>query len=108
VSGQRYDFDQNEDGIRAIQLDFDGPDVLMTLHDARGEHKIACGYQQWPTSQTHLEKPFHELDPHMAAASGAWSAEDTYTMQLAFIETPFISTLTFRFEADQLEFRKRV
>lgn len=107
VSGQRYDFEQNDEGIRSIQLDFDGEDARLTLFDARGEHQLACGYQRWASSVTHLGKPFHETDPHAAATSGAWTAEDTYTMRLAFNETPFIPTLTFRFVDHRLEYLKR-
>jgi hypothetical protein len=36
------------------------------------------------------------------AASGAWTRDDTYVIRLCFNETPFISTLTFRFSAGEL------
>jgi hypothetical protein len=36
------------------------------------------------------------------AASGAWTAPDTYTAKLAFYETPFALTLTLRFAGDEL------
>jgi hypothetical protein len=37
--------------------------------------------------------------------SGAWTAEDTYTVLLNFNETPFMPTLTFRFSGDTLLLR---
>lgn len=108
VSGVRYDFDQNDDGLRALQLDFDTQGgAQLTLYDARGEHHIACGDQAWAANTTDLDKPFDEDDPHAAAASGAWTADDTYTLRLAFNETPFIHTLTFHFVEGRLEYRKQ-
>jgi CubicO group peptidase (beta-lactamase class C family) len=106
VSGKRYDFDENEEGVRSLQLDFYQEGAELTLHDARGEHHIACGYQSWAASKTHLDQFFHESKPHSVAASGAWTAEDTYTVRLSFNETPFVPTLTFHFVGEQLEYQK--
>lgn len=36
------------------------------------------------------------------AASGAWTADDTYVAILRFPETPFTATLHLRFEGDRL------
>ena len=36
------------------------------------------------------------------AASGAWTGEDTFTLKLCLYETPFYSTMTFRFNGDKL------
>jgi len=36
------------------------------------------------------------------AASGAWTANDVYTVKLAFYETPFCVTITLRFTGDKL------
>ena len=36
------------------------------------------------------------------AASGAWTRDDTFTLKLCLYETPFYSTMVFRFNGDQL------
>jgi hypothetical protein len=36
------------------------------------------------------------------AASGAWTADGTYTVQLSFYETPFCLTVSLKFGDDQL------
>jgi hypothetical protein len=41
---------------------------------------------------------------HPVAASGAWIAEDTYAVKLCFYETPFYTTMKFRFSGDELLF----
>jgi hypothetical protein len=38
----------------------------------------------------------------VVAASGAWTADDVFTVKLVPYETPFYSTLTFRFDGDRL------
>jgi hypothetical protein len=38
----------------------------------------------------------------VVAASGAWTAENVFTVKLAPYETPFYSTLALRFDGDQL------
>jgi hypothetical protein len=45
-----------------------------------------------------LSVPEHPL----VAASGAWSASDVFTLKIVPYETPFYSTMTFRFEGDRL------
>jgi hypothetical protein len=40
-------------------------------------------------------------DPDVAA-SGAWSADSVFTLKLVAPQTPYYSTLTFRFDGDRL------
>ncbi len=37
------------------------------------------------------------LDAQPVAASGAWTGDDTFTASVAFVETPFLATLRFKF-----------
>jgi len=38
----------------------------------------------------------------LIAASGAWTATDTFTVKIILYETPFYSTLNFKFDGDRL------
>ena len=42
------------------------------------------------------------------AASGAWTDDRTYTAQLCWYETPWLRTLTSRFEGDRLTVERQV
>ena len=46
------------------------------------------------------------VDPgeHKVAATGAWTADDTFAVKLCPYETPFYVTLSFRFQGDELRF----
>ncbi|MCC6456048.1 MAG: serine hydrolase [Caldilineaceae bacterium] len=107
VSGQCYRFEENEQGISAIKFDFGQDGVRLTVHDRAGEHQLACGYQQWEAGETRLGQEPDAPLPYPVAASGAWSADDTYAMRLCFSETPFIPTMRFRFVEECLEFDQR-
>jgi hypothetical protein len=106
VSGKTYSFDQNEDGLRWIRLDFAENGAQLTVDDARGEHHIPIGYQAWTAGMTHYDQPIYESNPHTVAASGAWTAEDSYSIRLSFAETPFIPTYSFRFADNGVEYQK--
>ena len=45
--------------------------------------------------------------PRKVAASGVWSAEDTFSLTLCQYETPFTITLDFRFEGGQVRLSSR-
>ena len=38
----------------------------------------------------------------LVAASGAWTAPDIFTVKIVLYETPFYSTLNFKFDGDRL------
>ncbi len=43
--------------------------------------------------------------PHAAAASGAWTADDQFTVKLCLYETPFYTTASFRLDGSNLDLR---
>ena len=45
------------------------------------------------------------MAPRKVATSGAWTAEETYTIKLCLYETPFHPTITCRFYEDRLTYR---
>lgn len=106
VSGKTYLFPTNAQNADAITFDFKGPDATLTVRSLGQEHRFACGTGAWKKEQTSFTAG---AEPWVAAqveqpvaASGAWTANDTYTVKLAFYETPLAVTLTCRFAGDRL------
>ena len=60
--------------------------------------KIPCGSGKWEKGRlaygTFPEQP--------AAASGAWTSDDTFTAKICFYETPFCVTMALKFSGGQL------
>jgi hypothetical protein len=46
--------------------------------------------------------------PQPAAASGAWTTENTYVIKYYFYQTPFCNTTTFQFGEDQVIYQARL
>ena len=108
VSGKRFVFPFNDRQIEAVSLEFKSDGALLSLRTSSGESRIACSADTWRKGRSFF---VNGPDKRMAmpselpvAASGAWTAEDTYTVKLCFYQTPFSVTLIFRFKGDQLFF----
>jgi CubicO group peptidase (beta-lactamase class C family) len=108
VSGKWYEFPENERGIKAIALDFKTDSPAILVRTASGETKTPLGVGAWIKSRggfaNGLEKSLSvPPNPGMAAA-GAWSADDVFTVKLTLTETPFYTTMSFKFDGERLEF----
>ena len=62
------------------------------------EQKILCGRGKWAKGRL----AYGKFPEQPAAASGAWTAGDTFTAKICFYETPFCVTMTLKFSGDQL------
>ncbi len=112
VTGQLYHFPIDKDKamewdevqVEAISLDFTDEGCILTVRDQRGEHQVVAGNKAWRKGAT-------TLMPHAkrrSAASGAWTAEDTYMMKICLYETPFCPTITCQFVDEQLIYSLRM
>ena len=106
VSGRWYEFPENERGIQSVALDLNLESPALIVRTARGETRTPIGMGFWTKSRVgfangldkFLSVPTHPL----VAASGAWTADDVYTVKIIAYETPFYTTLAFRFDGDRL------
>jgi hypothetical protein len=107
VSGRRYKVDENDLNIETLTLDFSESGCTVRAKTARGEAIIPCGYGKWQRGQTKLfNEPWtFELAP--ITTSGAWTAEDTFTMVIRLYQTPFYQTGVFRFTENGLTVEMR-
>jgi hypothetical protein len=111
VSGRQYEFPENDRGIKAVAFDFSPGSAALVVRTAQGETRTALGLGAWVKGrdgfanglERSLSVPAHPL----VAASGAWTAGDTFTVKLVLCETPFHSHLSFRFDGDRLVFDAR-
>ncbi len=103
VSGRTWQFEANEEKIQSAALTFEGNRCRMVLRNERGEHPVECGNGAWVKGTTLLG----ERGPSKVAASGAWSDDATYTMQLCLYTTPFIQTMTWKFAGDQVTLTRK-
>lgn len=101
LAGKSYSFPTNEQNLRAVTLEAgDGPDeTTLVLRFADQEpQRITFPRGSWRKSRV----AYGRFPSQPAAVSGAWTADETFTGQVYFVETPFTMTLTLKFADGQL------
>ncbi|MGC9521224.1 MAG: serine hydrolase domain-containing protein [Anaerolineae bacterium] len=114
VTGVTYHFDAgagavvdprrgpDEDrAIETVRLDFTDGGAVLTVQRRGGPFEIACDYGAWREGVVAIDP----WVPQPMVASGAWTAEDTYTVALCLYETPFCPIIRCRFEDDGLHYQ---
>jgi hypothetical protein len=98
-----FDFGNGRFGPTFTSISFDfGPDgCTCTMHDDRNVHQVVCGNGYWHKGVTTASSKDGQSEQPVAA-SGAWTADDTYEMRWCFIETACRSTLTCHFAEDTI------
>lgn len=106
VSGRTYLFPTNAQNIDAVTMEFKGKNATLVVRGRGQEYRIACGSGVWNKQRTAFNAG---VDSWVAApveqpvaACGAWTAEDTYTVKLAYYETPLAITFSCRFAGDRV------
>jgi len=105
ASGKRYLFPANDRKLEAVCLEGDGATGPVTLVARLNgvEQRIVCGRGSWQKGRlTWGRLAWGELPEQPVAASGAWTANDTFTAKLCFYETPYIITVRLKFSGQEL------
>ena len=100
INGKRYNFAANALKIESVTLQADSGDgetTLLLRADGK-DQKINCGQRDWLKGRA----AFGPLSDQPAAASGAWTGDDTFTAKISFVETPFLATVKFKFQGDEV------
>ncbi|HSQ54372.1 MAG TPA: serine hydrolase, partial [Gemmata sp.] len=95
VSGKKFVFPANDRKVESILLDGEGNGgaVTLVMKVDGTERRIVCGSKGWKKGRA----AWGRLPEQAAAASGAWTADDTFTARICFYETPFVATLRLKF-----------
>jgi CubicO group peptidase (beta-lactamase class C family) len=108
ISGQWFEFPENDRSIQAISLDIKPNSQTLVVRTAGGESRTPIGAGTWSKNPqgfaNGLEKFLSVPAQPVIAASGAWTSDDVFTVKLVPYQTPFYSTLSLRFDGDRLLF----
>ncbi|MBN2148514.1 MAG: serine hydrolase [Anaerolineales bacterium] len=103
LSGKTFAFQPNELRLHSLSFDFAANRFtyrLLSGGQRRGKHSLKFGNGGWVEDVTSLSMP----TPSKVAASGVWTAENTFVLSLCHYETPYIHTFTCTFAEDQVTF----
>lgn len=103
VSGRMYELPKNDDGIEAVGVVF-GKETALVVRSGGREYRVPCGIGEWRSGgRLPMGRARLMSEPaYSAAASGAWTDDETFTARVCYDETPFCATLGLRFAGDAL------
>ena len=106
VSGKWFEFAENDRGIKAVSFDFNSTSPVLVVRTAAGETRMTIATDTWSKGRglftNGLDRILAVPANPLAATSGAWTSPDTFTVKIVLYETPFYSTLNFKFDGDRL------
>ncbi len=102
VAGRTYSVDANELKIETLALQVRESGWTVSINTAAAVNLIPCGYGVWQPGQTTLFHDAWMVGPTPIVASGAWTAQESFTMVVRLYETPFFHTLVFYFVDDEM------
>jgi hypothetical protein len=100
ILGRKFVFPTNEQKLESITLTSNrsGKGVTVSFATNGGTSRFSSGYGEWQKGGasfgTYVDQP--------AAASGAWTSDDTLVIKQCFTETPYYVLRKLRFEGNQL------
>lgn len=99
ISGRKFRFEKNDLSLDSIGLDVaaDGT-VTVTASRYEKDQRVAAGSGKWTEGSFLISRN----GTPQVFTSGAWTAEDTYTVQLAQGGQPFLETFSLKFAGDQV------
>ena len=105
VSSRWYAIEPGPLQVEKMRFDLDGTGGTLVIVTPAGEQQVAFGWGSWQAGVTtmFIAQPLVSPQAQAVMASGIWSAEDTLTITLRTVETPFYYTLTCHFKGDRLE-----
>ena len=106
VSGKWFELPENDRDIRAISFDFKSTTPALLVRTKNGELRNAIGLGSWSKSQNAfangIDKFLGVPEHPLLVTSGAWPAGDVFQVKILLYQTPYYSTLTFRFDGDRV------
>ncbi len=97
VAGKRYTFDSNKQSIESIALEPSTNGTSVIIRSGGADQRLAADHNAWTKGTFSVSGT-----PTPVASSGAWTAEDTYTLDVVRYRTPFATNYKLRFAGDQL------
>jgi CubicO group peptidase (beta-lactamase class C family) len=104
VAGKMFTFPANDRKLESLTItNSDRADVNFALHlKVNGtDQTVNCGVGSWKRGRTAW---FNQPEQPVAAAA-AWTAADTLTVKVSLTETPFVHTVTLKFDGDKVSFQ---
>jgi CubicO group peptidase (beta-lactamase class C family) len=103
VSGRTYRFEANDQKLASVRFVFGHERCRLTRVAGNAENQIDCGSTGWLRGIAPLSSgPLGGNPRSKIAARGAWADDDTFVIKTCHYETPFVETVTCKFDGDKV------
>ena len=102
---RRFVFPANDQKIESLSLvpTNSGKGITLVTRVDGKETQVPCGYREWKRGRGSLTSGrLAQFPDEPIAGTFAWPAEDTCQVKVCGYETPFTTTLTLKFDGDNL------
>ena len=101
ISGKKFVFEANDRKLESIALQGDAKesDAVIVARIKGAEQRIECGRGVWKKEQAE----WGAMKSQPIAASGAWTADDTFVAKICFYETQSTLTLSLKFSGNEVQ-----
>jgi CubicO group peptidase (beta-lactamase class C family) len=107
-----YSMDSNFDGIKGIELEFWKNEIVFSIYDQTGIHRIPCGKGSWKTSYADIPgKELHhnrEFDAMKMGARASWMNQKTLEISMAFLNLQSVDTIVCEMTENKLIYKRSV
>jgi hypothetical protein len=100
VVGKKYVFPANDAKLESLTLESDpnGGFATLLVKVNGGEQRIICGKEVWRKGDV----SWGRFPSGPTAVSGGWTDPETFTARFCYYETPFLTTVKFKFAGDEV------
>jgi CubicO group peptidase (beta-lactamase class C family) len=111
ISGRTFRLASNPEKLETAEFDFSRKGCTLTLLGEARERRLTGGNGTWTAGQVRNDGSPPRLGAPptgKTATRGAWTAEDTYTLKVCYVETPYVETITCRFSGDDVTIARKM
>ncbi len=99
ISGKSFEFPANDLKLKSLRVEPTDGAVMLRMRIADTDYAIPCTSDKWRD----CEASWGRYEKQPAAATGGWTAADTFSAKLSFYETTYFYSFTLKFGGDKVE-----
>jgi hypothetical protein len=105
VLNRKYVFPANDQKMESLMIASpdSGKTLTLTARMMDKDITVPCGYREWKKGRSPLlGGRLAQFPDEPTAGTFAWSSDDACVIKLCAFETPYHTTLTLKFDGDQV------
>jgi CubicO group peptidase (beta-lactamase class C family) len=110
VSGKTYKLDANPEKVETISFTFRDNDCTIGIGVDGQKIERRSSTAEWVKGVAHLTLAglFPATTEEAAGTKGAWTDDSTYVITIAFVETPYVESITCKFAGDAVTVNRKL